>query len=71
MHDLPAHCKAIKEHTGDYVCNRCGLYWDAKDTPPKCKTCEELKAHEELKTKQTGREALDYLKKILPPSDER
>ena len=63
MHDLPIHCQAIREHTGDYVCNRCGLYWDANDTPPTCKTHEEL-------NKQTGREAIKHLKEILPPSDE-
>ena len=43
MRDRPAHCQATKEHTGDYVCNRCGLYWDAGDEAPECKTWVEIK----------------------------
>ena len=78
MCDRPAQCQAIREHNGDYVCNRCGLYWDADDTAPPCKTWDELKqekADREKKefdrTHEVGREAIKHLKEILPPPDER
>jgi len=73
MCDRPAQCKAIKEHTGDYVCNRCGLYWDADDTPPPCKTWDEIKQDKaDLEKKEFdrthayGRECLKKIKEGLP-----
>lgn len=55
MVDRPPHCKATTDRTGDYVCHRCGLQWDADDPdPPECRR-ESGKASEAVHLRELGR----------------
>lgn len=65
MCDRPTQCQATKEHTGDYVCNRCGLYWDADDEAPECKTWTELKQEKEIDKQRTRDRSREHGRSIL------
>ena len=72
MCDRPTQCQAIKEHSGDYVCNRCGLYWDAGDEAPPCKTWTELNQEKEIRkdrefnqSREHGRQCLKKIREDL------
>ena len=49
-------CRAHKDRTGAFTCNRCGYQWDADDDPPTCKTWQDIKA-EKKQRKRAERQA--------------
>jgi len=67
-HTRPDDCKAYRDRTGDYVCNRCGLQWDGNDEPPGCRTWDEIKQDKQHVKKSSlsyGRSVINQLKEGL------
>jgi len=65
MCDRPAQCQAIKERNGDYVCNRCGLYWDAGDEAPECLTWIEIKQEKKIRKEREINHSREYGRSVL------
>ena len=65
-------CEARQDRTGQYVCSRCGYYWDTDDTAPPCKTDQDLKDEAIAAGVDRGRAALDKMRDIVDsiPDDE-
>ena len=70
---MPTDCKAYRDPAGDYVCDRCGMRWDADDDKPPCKTLVWLKREETERenrefdrTHEYGRQCLKKIKEGLP-----
>jgi len=61
----PAQCQAIKEHSGDYVCNRCGLYWDAGDEAPECLTWTQIKQNKADRKEQEIKHSREHGNNVL------
>lgn len=58
-------CDARQDRTGQYVCPRCGYYWDKDDTAPDCKTDQAIADEKIAAGVKRGRAALDNMREIL------
>ena len=62
-------CQA-RQYSDQKVCHRCNLVWDMNDhEPPECRSVLKVRVHKTAPPgpgeKQTGRAALEYLRRLL------